>query len=225
MTAEEDRLGRLNFSYPDELSPRVKLQLKETEYDGDSYICPTWEQMGVFNFELAKQIIQSGQSFDRLVALAKGGLTWSRAMVDALQIPKLSTTRIQKYKGVNQSEKPRIAQPLTDAIDGEGILLYDEVIDSGETIEVALEYLGAMGAKDIKTAALCYKPRSTVKPDFFAFSTNTWVVFPHEIREFVDERFDKWRKAGLLIKNIKNRLITIGIPSEQVEFFCSLKVK
>ena len=223
MAVEDDRLGRLGLVSPDRQIVRAPIQLKETIYDDESYVCPTWGQMGIFNFELAKQIIQSGQSFDRLVALAKGGLTLSRDMLDALKIPKLSSMRVEKYKGANKSGKARIVEPLKDAIDGEVILLYDEVIDSGETIELVLPYLRAMGAKDIKTASLGYKPCSTVKPDFHAFTTEAWTVFPHEIREFVDEHFDKWREVGLSVKNVKERLVTIGIPSEQVDFYCSLR--
>jgi hypothetical protein len=60
-------------------------------------------------------------------------------------------------------------------------------------------------------------------PDFFAFDTNSWVIFPHEIREFVEGSMNKWKTKGLSIKEIKTRLITIGIPSEQVEFYSSLQ--
>jgi len=197
-------------------------QLKETEYDGISYVYPTWNQMGVFNFDLAKQIIRSGQSFDRLIALARGGWTWARDLADALKIPELSSVRIKSYTGVNEFGELKIVQPLTDPISGERILLFDEVIDSGRTIKKAQEYLGVMGAENIKIGALCYKPRSEIKPDFFAFSTEAWVVFPHEIREFVEGSADKWRSAGLSMEEVKDRLITIGVPSAQVDFYCSL---
>jgi hypoxanthine phosphoribosyltransferase len=224
MTAE-DRSGKPNDIYPGGLNLHARFQLRETEYDGISYLCPTWDQMGVFNFDLARQIIQSGQSFDRLIALARGGWTWARDLADALKIPELSSVRIVSYTGVNESNEPRIVQPLTDSISGEKILLFDEVIDSGVTIKKAQEYLKVMGAQDIQTGALCYKTRSKVKPDFFAFTTKAWVVFPHEIREFVEGSLDNWRLKGLSIEVIKDRLITLGVPSDQVEFYCSLNVK
>ena len=208
------------------LNPRHdRLQLKETEYDGISYVCPTWDQMGLFNFDLAKQIIRSGQSFDRLIALARGGWTWARDLADALKIPELSSVRIKSYTGVNEFDEPRIVQPLTDSINGEKILLFDEVIDSGATIRKAQEYLGVMGAQDVKTGALCDKPHSEIEPDFFAFSTETWVVFPHEIREFIEGSTNKWQLAGLSMEEVKDRLIAIGISSDQVEFYCSWNVR
>lgn len=207
------------------LSPRPELRFKETRYDGISYVCPTWDQMGVFNFDLAKQIIQSGQSFDRIIALARGGWTWARDLADALKIPELSSTRIKSYTGVNESGEPRIVQPLTDSISGERILLFDEVIDSGGTLKKAQEYLRVMGAKSLQSAALCYKPRSEITPEFYAFSTSAWVVFPHEIREFIEGSADKWGSAGLSTEEVKDRLMTIGIPCDQVEFYCSLDRK
>lgn len=203
-------------------TPDTRLLLRETLFDGISYVCPSWEQMGTFNFELARQIIQSGQSFDRLVALARGGWTWARDLADALKIPELSSFRIKTYSGVNDFGEPNIVQPLTDPIVGQRILLYDEVIDSGTTIERALEYLKIMGARTIQVAALCCKPRSEVRPDFYAFSTDAWVVFPHEIREFVDESAVRWKEAGIPDRDIRDRLVTIGIPPEQAIFYLNL---
>ena len=76
-----------------------------------------------------------------------------------------------------------------------------------------------MGAKDLKTASLCYKPRSVIKPDFFAFTTSAWVVFPHEIREFVEASANKWKSAGISESEIRKRLDNLGIPDEQVKYF------
>jgi hypoxanthine phosphoribosyltransferase len=218
MNGKEKHIG--NSLEQLKISPRFKL--RETEYEGITYVCPTWNQMGEFNFNLAKQIIESEQSFNRLVALARGGWTWARDLADALKIPELSSVRIKSYTGVNESGKPRIVQPLTDSISGEKILLFDEVIDSGVTIKKAQEYLKVMGANDIQTAALCYKPRSEIKPEFFAFDTNAWVVFPHEIREFIEESNTKWKAEGKTSEEIKNRLVNIGVPKNQVDFYSSI---
>ena len=203
-------------------SPKTKFQLKQTTYDGTSYICPTWDQMGVYNFELAKKIIASGQTFDRIIALAKGGWTWTRDMADALQVPELSSIRIKSYTGVNEAGEPKITQPLTDHIHGERILLFDEVIDSGLTIQKAKEHIIEKGAAKVQVATLCYKPRSVIQPDFFAFSSESWVVFPHEMREFVEGSKNTWQAKGVSIAEVKKRLQIIGVPLDQIEFYCSL---
>jgi hypoxanthine phosphoribosyltransferase len=158
-----------------------------------------------------------------MVVLARGGLTWSRDLADSLEIPEISSIRMKSYSDINtSSDEIEISQPLTDSIFKQNILLFDEVIDSGKTIKKALEYLNIMGAKDIQVAALCYKPRSIVKPDYHAFSTSAWVVFPHEIREFTRCCIDKWSAMNLSKEEIEARMINIGVPVEQVEFYSSL---
>lgn len=211
------------MAIPERTQNGAGIVFKETVYDGISYICPTWAEMGQLNFALAKQIISSNKSeppFDRIVALARGGWTWARDLADALKIPELSSLRMQTYTGVNSHREPEIVQPLSDPINGQSILLFDEVVDSGVSIKKAVNYLTVMGAREIKIAAICTKPRSEVQPDFYAFSTKSWVVFPHEIREFVEESWTRWSK--LQTTEILDRLTDIGIPEEQAAFYLVL---
>lgn len=193
--------------------------LNENEYDGISYVSPTWNQLGEYTFRLARQIIDSGEEFDRVVALAKGGWTWARALVDYLGIDKISSVRFKSYQGIREAVEPQIIQPLADPINGENVLLFDEVIETGETIKKASEYSRIMGVKSLKIATLCYKPHSCIIPDYFAFTTSAWVIFPHEIREFIETSAHKWQSSGVSIQEIKKRLDEIGIPDDQVEFF------
>lgn len=200
-------------------SPIQEIVLKEITFDTVTYVAPTWEEMGRYNFGLVKQITESGVTFDRIVALARGGWTWARDLADGLKIPELSSMRIKRYGGVNQSTEPIITQPLPDSIHGQTVLLFDEVIDEGVTVRKSQNYLREMGAKEVFIAALCFKPRSEVKPDYYAFQTSAWVVFPHEIREFVEESSARWEKNGQDLNGIKERLTQLGIPSEQIEFY------
>jgi uncharacterized protein len=193
--------------------------LKETTYDGITYICPTWEQMGNFTFSLATQILDSNCQFDRVVALAKGGWTWARTLVDYLQINKLSSTRLKSYDGVNQNGQVKVLQPLADSIDDEKILIFDDVIDSGNTVARAKEYMKLLGAKEISTAALCFKPRSIFTPEFYAFTTNSWVIFPHEYREFIEQSQKRWSSNNIPPGEVRTRLKDIGIPLDQVDYF------
>lgn len=198
--------------------------LKEFSCDGVNYVCPSWNQMGDYTFNLAQKINQSGRKFDRMVALAKGGWTWSRTLADNLNIDKLSSTRLKSYDGVKQSNRVKILQPLSDPIDGENVLIFDEVVDSGETIIKAREYVELLGAQEVAVATLCYKPKSKVIPEFYAFSTNAWVVFPHNRREFITDRQNEWSQNNVPAEMIKSRLVRIGLPKNQVEYFLSKNI-
>ncbi len=204
-------------SYPSQI------ELKETEFDGITYVCPTSEQMGAYVFSLAKSIKDSGQSFDRVIAIAKGGATWSRYLVDYLGMrgDVLSFVTFSRYDGTRETDNLRIVQPLPHRINGEVPLIFDEVADGGNTIMAADNHLREMGAADVKIATLCYKPRSKIIPDYHAFQTSAWVAFPHDRREFIEDSAAKWReiRSSISMEEVGDRLLTIGVlPHEVSEF-------
>ena len=198
-----------------------KKLLIEKNIDGVNYICPTWDQMGEFTFLLSQKILKSNKKIDRIVALAKGGWTWARTLIDYLGVSQLSSTRLKSYSGINQPSQIKIIQPLSDSVDNESVLIFDDVVDSGETIARAKEYLTLLGAKKVYTASLCYKPRSKFIPDFYAFTTTSWVVFPHEYREFISQVQQLWSSKNISLEEIKSRLKILGLPKDQINFFLS----
>lgn len=217
----EDEGRRFDFGLISLEHPRVDLTLKEVEIDGQTYVAPTWEQMAGFNFELAKQILESGEHLDRIVALARGGLTGTRDLMDLVQIPKVSQIRYERYKGVGKTRgKPKLVQPLRERIVGETVLEYDEVYDEGDTGIEARIYLRRKRARVVRTAGMVSKPWSKLKPDFCPITTSAWVVFPHERREFIEERAEEWKAKGVSATETMERLLVIGVPFKYVnEFF------
>lgn len=192
-------------------------------FDNIQFIAPSWEEMGDVNFELIKKVRESGKKYDRVIALSKGGLTWARAFVDGLAMDDLSSLRIKLYKGIEEkSAEPEIVEPLTVEISGQTVLLFDDVVDTGETYEFAKKLLvEKYGAKQVDTAALFCKPHSVITPDFFVGETTAWIVFPHEVHEFVAETGKKWLKQGLTEGNILNRYKELDLPYEQVHYYLS----
>ncbi len=175
--------------------------------------------MGQLNFELIKKVRESGKKYDRVIALSKGGLTWSRAFVDGLELDTLSSLRIKLYKNINQKhDEPEILEPLTVDISSKTVLLFDDVVDTGETYQFAKKYLLDQGAKEVVTAALFYKPNALIKPDFYAADTTAWIVFPHEIQEFVRETSTKWLEKGLAKEEVLERYKELGLPTDQVRY-------
>lgn len=202
----------------------MKNKLKEIVYEGIPYIGPSWDQMGVICFELAQKIIISGKKYDRVVALAKGGWTWARALVDYLGIEHVASVQIKFYSGVYETEgEPKIIQPLSVSIKNENVLLFDDVADSGKTFIMAKDYLLKSGAKSVGTAALFYKPHSVFKPDYYIYETKAWVIFPHEIREIVETAGKKWQQSGLSEDEIVSRFKKLNLPIDQIKYLLNLK--
>lgn len=197
--------------------------MKSAAFHDQNYEYYGWEDLGQAIFKVAEQIIQSGEEFDRLIALAKGGLTFSRSLVDYLKIKDMSSFQIEFYGVVDRKNKtPVITQSLPVSVRGERVLIFDDVIDHGDTMELAVRYLNYHGVKDIKTAALVTKPWSTYKADFAAFSTEAWVIFPNEARESIETLTEMWSKKGDSPEKIRQQLTKIGFPKEEVALFGNL---
>ena len=195
---------------------------KKISFNGgkDFYIAPSWDQLGHLSFKLAKQILASGKKYDRIVVIAKGGLTWSRVLADYLNIADIEIIRVKLYRGIgNTFKKPQIIQEIKADISGENILLFDDVADSGQTLEFVEKLLLKKGAKGVDTSALFFKPNSKVTPNFFDHQTDAWIIFPHELREFIEETTTQWSKKGLSKKQAAARYFRLGLPEDQVSYF------
>lgn len=199
---------------------------KKVSFNGGKtfFIAPSWDQLGHLCFKLGKQIHQAGNTYDRIVVIAKGGLTWSRVLADYLNIPNIEAIRVKMYRGIGKTfKKPEILQPVKADIEGEKILLFDDVADSGQTLEFVKNLLTKDGAREVDTATLFYKSSSKITPDFFDHQTDAWIVFPHEIREFIDETSKDWLEKGLSRKQAGERYIRLGLPEDQVNYFLNLQ--
>lgn len=195
------------------------MNFRQLSFDGVSFIAPNWEECGKLTFEVFKLIDISGKRFDRVVALAKGGWTFARALVDFLKIEELDSIRIKLYEGINErADEASILRPLAINVTGEEVLIFDDLVDSGATMEAAKKHILGLGAKSVSIATLIYKPRSSVKPDFYAYETSAWVVFPHEIREFVEETYKDWKTRGVNNEDIIKRYGDLGLNLKVVEY-------
>ncbi|MCL5019018.1 MAG: hypothetical protein M1426_00870 [Patescibacteria group bacterium] len=178
--------------------------------------------MGEICFNLAQKILAQKQQYDLIIALLKGGVTWSRTLLDYLGMEHLSIFQVKFYQNIKKTNKqPIIYQSLPVSIQGKNILLFDEVVDSGETLQFAQKYLEMCGAKKVSTAALCIKSWAKIKPDFFITETDAWIIFPHEIRETIKLLTGSWRKNKVNMAEINKRLCKLGLPKKQIK--CYLK--
>jgi len=193
-------------------------------FHDQAYEFYSWESLGQDIFELSKQIINSGEKFDRIIALAKGGLTFSRSLVDFLDVQEVSSIQIQFYTGIGTTNRtPVITQSLPVSIKDEKILIFDDIVDRGETMKLAVEYLQYHGAKSIKTSTLIEKPWSTFKSDFVARSSEAWVIYPNEIRETISILRELWEEKGDSTDIIRKNLVQLGFGKDEVELFFDLK--
>lgn len=187
---------------------------------GQAYELYSWKEFGEHVFAIAKSIVELGDQFDRIIALAKGGTAIVRPIADLCGIKELSSIQIEFYTGIETTARtPVITQSLPVKIKDERVLIIDDVADSGETLILATNYIKQHGAVDIKTATLVIKPWTKLKPDFTYYKTEAWIIFPWEIREHIVLLSAMWKAKGDSDAQIKSQLLEIGFTSQELDVF------
>lgn len=183
-----------------------------------SFLPISWSRLQQDVLTLAKKVRESGQEFDRLVCIERGGTIISRLLSDFLKLPTSGFVMVS-YKEFNQVSQPIIAEELKADIKGERILLVDEIVDSGTTLRLALKYLQESQPAEIKTFAPYIKPSTKTEPDYWLVKTDQWVVFPYEIRETVNDLRELMQEKGLSDEEIISKLVELKLPPAWVEYF------
>ena len=126
---------------------------------------------------LAQQIKHSGEDYECIVGIARGGLVPATVLSHQLNIPLLPLVWQTRETQIKQDlmEVKRIIQQ------GGKILFVDDMIDSGQTFNEIRRELDA-DCESTNTAVIFYNPDQPVKPDFFARILDRridqrWVVF------------------------------------------------
>jgi hypoxanthine phosphoribosyltransferase len=188
------------------------------EIEGQKYLAPTWKEMGQMTVRLAQKIKKDNGKYDRLIALAKGGLGWARQLLDLLSVGELSSIQILFYEGILKTKRrPIVIQSLPISVAGEKVLVYDDVVDSGETVELAKNYLSAHGAETVQTASHFTKSWTKVEPDYSLEKTDAWILFPHDATENLKLLKSKWR--NLKKEEFERRVRKLGLDPEIVDYY------
>jgi xanthine phosphoribosyltransferase len=128
---------------------------------------------------LADRVAAGGGPWRAVVGVANGGIYPAGRVADRLKLP-YREVRIVGYEGRDKTA-PKIVKTLDDASDGEGLIVVDDVVDSGDTAllirqllpraELLVVYVKADGLRALETRnqAPVYAAR---------YPQDRWIVFP-----------------------------------------------
>ena len=122
--------------------------------------------------QLAEQVRASGQHFDRIVGIERGGLHISVPLAKMLDLSHESIY-ISCYDGRVRREHSIIQGALT--IGGQSLVV-DDIVDTGETIGLYRQHCSS----NFRVAALYWKGGEP-EPDFYIEKTDQWVIAPWEL--------------------------------------------
>jgi hypoxanthine phosphoribosyltransferase len=143
----------------------------------------SWKKIHLALIELAHRITGEYKP-DIIYAVLKGGLIPARILADLLSIEEIGFIGVKMYRGVGiRGAGPELTLPPTINVKDKTVLVVDDVVDTGLTLQLVVDELRRYGAREVKTLALYVKPWSIVYPDYYFEETNKWVVFPWEIVE------------------------------------------
>jgi len=183
-----------------------------------AYLPVTWQEFHSLIQKLAAKILDHEKTkVDELVAIGRGGLSVGLILSDYLRIPIYSFT-IQSYTDIKKQGELEITETLGRPIRGKRVLLVDDNADSGKTFLRAIRYLAEFHPASITTASVFYKPWSAYRPDYFALSTKKWILFPHEVTEWVYAFTKRMEKEGKSQEAIQSFLVSLGYTPDQITF-------
>jgi len=115
--------------------------------------------------------------FDAIIAIARGGMTLAHMLGEYYDIRNVYSINTIGYNDSKKLEKTEVFN-IPDIKDAENILIVDDIVDSGETMQLVLELLSRRYPQStFKTAALFYKPTALIKPDWYVKVADQWIDF------------------------------------------------
>jgi len=171
--------------------------------------------------DLFRKIRADGYKPDCVIALARGGSMQARYLSDYCDQRKFLSIRIEYYTDENKRDKePKITQGLPPETDlsGQSVMLVDDVSDTGDSLNVAVEHVKGFKPKDLKTAVLYFKPESsTFVPDYYARETDAWIIFDWEQYE-TGKSLIKRKMRHMEDKEVRKHLEDLSIEKEIIDW-------
>jgi len=118
-------------------------------------------------------------SWRAVVAITRGGMAPAMIVSRELDIRTVDTISIKSYDYRTQSEVEVLKWPDAKLMgDGEGILVVDDLVDTGKTLEIVREMY-----PKAHFATVYAKPKGRPQVDTFIteVSQDTWIFFPWDM--------------------------------------------
>jgi len=148
----------------------------------------TWDEIARWTEAVAYDIADNGFRPTVVIGLTRGGWVPARVICDHLQVKKLYAVKTEHW-GVtaNTDGKALLTQELNASIEGESVLIVDDITDTGESLLLAETHLKMMGPKEVRTATLLHITHSKKQPDYYEVEVPeedwTWFIFPWNLHE------------------------------------------
>ena len=142
----------------------------------------SWDQLHRDARALAWRLDGQGPddgAWKAVVAITRGGMAPAMIVARELDIRMVDTISVKSYNHQAQSEPKVIKQPDMAVVgDGTGVLVVDDLVDTGNTLEVVRQHM-----PKAHIATVYAKPQGRPQVDTFIteVSQDTWIFFPWDM--------------------------------------------
>lgn len=143
----------------------------------------SWDQIHRDSRALAWRLDGNGPddgAWRAVVAVTRGGMAPAMIVARELDIRTVDTISVKSYDHQAQSEAVVLKSPDAELMggDGAGILIVDDLVDSGKTLEIVRKMFPAA-----HFATVYAKPQGEPMVDTFitGVSQDTWIFFPWDM--------------------------------------------
>ena len=140
------------------------------------------EQLSSRIKELASQINKDFQGQEIvLVGILKGSFMFLADLAREINVPvKIEFMSVSSYEGTKSSGQLRINWDIGRDLEGENIIVVEDIVDTGLTIDYLIKYFSVRNPKSVKICSLLSKPASYKldhKIDYVGFEiSNEFVI-------------------------------------------------
>lgn len=161
------------------------------------------------SFRVAAKVYEDGFRPQFIVGIWRGGAPIGIAVQEYFDFKKVETdhiaVRTSSYYGINQQSKEIKVHGLHYIIENanasDGLLIVDDVFDSGRSIDALIKQLEKLTRKnmpqDVRIACPWFKPQNNkvdIVPDYYVHESDEWLVFPHELSGLSNEEIAEGKK-------------------------------
>ncbi|MCL7414618.1 MAG: phosphoribosyltransferase [ANME-2 cluster archaeon] len=170
----------------------------------------TWGEAAGMSRELARMVYASRFEPDIIIAIGRGGYVPARVVSDYLLFRDLTTIKMEHW-GVAATidEQAHIRFGLSTDISNMRVLLVDDITDTGDTLQVALDYIKDLNPAKVCTAVLQHKTCSSFIPDFYVHRILKWrwIIYPWAMFEDISGFIKRIVGNGWMsVQDIQQRL-------------------
>jgi hypoxanthine phosphoribosyltransferase len=98
------------------------------------------------------------------VAVLNGSFMFAADLLRRISVPcEISFIKVSSYSGTSSTSTVQELIGLNQDIKGRHVIILEDIIDTGITLEMILEKLQKQGPEDIRIACFCHKPAAFQK--------------------------------------------------------------